>query len=95
MKRRVAALLTGAALIFAVVLAAAPRLHDYIHQGAGPDHECAVTIFASGKCDATLPDVMPSAQPLLTAHASLPVLAHQVVAAVPCSILEHAPPAAV
>lgn len=95
MKRRVAALITGAALIFAIVLAAAPRLHDYIHQGAGPDHECAVTIFAGGKCDATLPNVVPSARPLLTTFSALPVVALLIFAAVPCSILEHAPPAAV
>ena len=95
MKRYAVALISGAALIFAIVLAAAPRLHDYIHKGAGPDHECAVTIFAGGKCDAATPDIVASARPVLTKHSSLPVLSIRVIAAVPCSILEHAPPAAI
>ena len=33
-------------------MAASPQLHEWIHQDAAHnDHECAITLFASGACD--------------------------------------------
>ena len=36
------------AFLFALVLSAAPQLHERIHQGTGATHECAVTLLISG-----------------------------------------------
>ena len=38
------------AFLFALVLSAAPQLHERIHQSTGTTHECAVTLLAAGNC---------------------------------------------
>ena len=80
------------AFLTTLMLASAPRLHDQLHP-TGAKHECAATILASGKCEHSLP---PQAAPKLesapNARAFLPERLQAVIAAVPSSIQEHAPP---
>jgi hypothetical protein len=83
------------AILFAVVLSAIPQLHEQIHDGFGaPNHECAVTLLASGNCQHT-PQATISLPPpgppklFVAAVASFSfVSAH-----LQFSLLEHAPPA--
>jgi hypothetical protein len=84
-----------AAVLLAVVLSAIPQLHEQIHDGfGGPNHECAVTLLASGNCQHTpqaticlAPPAPPKLFVALQASFSL-VSAH-----LEFSLLEHAPPA--
>ena len=83
-----------AALLFALVLSATPQLHEQFHGAtAGPNHECAVTLLASGSYHHTpiakislAPPVPPktfvqnlASSPIVRAHLEF-------------SLLEHAPP---
>jgi hypothetical protein len=91
---KVSALGIIGAFLFAFALSDAPRLHEYLHKALGPDHECAATIFASGKCEHSAGD-SPSAVP----HSAPPAIAflpRQFQCTTPAlefSLLEHAPPA--
>jgi hypothetical protein len=82
------------ALLVASMLSAAPSLHERIHSTTASGHECAVTIFASGKCEHSTCD-SPSAVP----HPAPPAIAfpphqfHCITPALEFSLLEHAPPA--
>ena len=89
--------LFGAALagfVFAMLLAAAPGLHDWAHQDSGDaQHQCLATMLHSGACDDATP-----ATPL-TVIAEGPVEAAPEVCArvalslfLSCRSLEHAPP---
>jgi hypothetical protein len=84
-----------AAFLFAVVLSAIPQLHEQMHATTGsPNHECAVTLLASGHYQHT-PTVtislVPPAPPAAFAHAFADFrLIH---AHLEFSLLEHAPPA--
>jgi hypothetical protein len=84
-----------AAFVFALVLSATPQLHEQFHGATGgANHECAVTLLASGNFQhtpiATIalappapPKVFVQARPtfqLVSAHLEF-------------SLLEHAPPA--
>ena len=84
------------ALLFALALAASPQLHARFHAGAGsPDHECAVTLIATGKYEqADAPPIVVVPQPAIVVE-KIPVLAPVWVAApfLGASIFEHAPPA--
>ncbi|MGH8163466.1 MAG: hypothetical protein ACREP1_03930, partial [Rhodanobacteraceae bacterium] len=53
------------AFLFALTLAASPQLHARIHPDAGsPNHECAVTLLATGKYQqADAPPVFVAPQP--------------------------------
>lgn len=58
--------LIGALLIVHVLLigamAASPQLHEFVHSDADhPDHECAVTLFASGSGASTTPVIFTAA----------------------------------
>ena len=84
-----------AAVFFAVVLSAIPRLHEEIHATTGaPNHECAVTLLTSGNYQHTPTvqiSVAPPAPPAAFAHF---FATFQIVSAhLEFSLLEHAPPA--
>lgn len=82
------------AFLLTLALAAAPQLHERIHQDTGATHECAVTLLATGNCVHTPSDTITIAPPLpqpatrfsqpglLLASPRLEFL-----------LLEHAPPA--
>ena len=83
-----------AAFLFANVLCVAPRLHEKLH-GSSPNHECAVTLIASGKYQQSDAPVLVLA-PKPAAHFSkIPALDPVWVAApfLGASVFEHAPPA--
>jgi len=84
-----------AAFLFALVLSATPQLHEQFHGATGTaNHECAVTLLASGHYEhtpiATI-SLAPPAPPKLfvQALASFPLVS----AHLEFSLLEHAPPA--
>lgn len=84
------------AVLFAFVLSAIPHLHEQIHSASSAaNHECAVTLLASGKyqhAPAAKISAAPPAPPALFAP-NLPSF-HFVSAHLEFSLLEHAPPAA-
>lgn len=84
------------AFLFALTLAASPQLHAWLHPDAGsPDHECAVTLLATGKYEqAGAPLVVIAPQPAVF-FAKLPALAPVWVPApfLGAAVFEHAPPA--
>jgi predicted metal-binding membrane protein len=84
-----------AAVLFALILSAIPRLHEQIHDASSaPNHECAVTLLTAGNYQHTpivAISVAPLAPPTPFAHA-LPGF-HFVTAHLEFSLLEHAPPA--
>jgi hypothetical protein len=90
----VAAGLLGS-FFFALGLAAAPQLHERLHAGAAlPNHECAVTLLASGRCEATnAPSVFVAPQ-MVVHFEKIPAL-HPLAIAAPApgaALFEHAPP---
>jgi hypothetical protein len=83
------------AFLFAVVLSAIPQLHEQIHAATGsPNHECAVTLLASGHYQHT-PTVTISLVPPTPPAAFAHIFAdfRLVHAHLEFSLLEHAPPA--
>jgi hypothetical protein len=82
------------AFLFALVLSAAPQLHERIHQPDGTTHQCAVTLLSAGNCEHTPCDTVALAPPP-PRPASAPFHRHfQLVSArLEFSLLEHAPPA--
>jgi hypothetical protein len=81
------------AFLFAVVLSAAPQLHERIHQPDGATHQCAVTLLTAGNCEHTPCDTIALAPPP-PRPASVPFHRHfqSVSARLEFSLLEHAPP---
>ena len=82
------------ALLFASMLSVAPRWHERIHT-IHANHECAVTLIASGKYDHSEAPALIAAPQSLVEFSSIPAL-HPVWVATPflsASIFEHAPPA--
>jgi hypothetical protein len=88
--------LVSTAFLWSVALSASPRLHERIHpDGNQSQHECAVTLVASGNCQHS------AAAPLVTApipavqFSKIPMLNPIWVASpfLGASIFEHAPPA--
>jgi hypothetical protein len=91
----VAAILIGA-FLFALSLAAAPRLHAWVHPDSqAPHHECAVTLFASGSLEHCAAPVMAMVPQPAQHFATIPTFTVVWVAAAFSSsaIFEHAPPA--
>jgi predicted metal-binding membrane protein len=84
-----------AAVLFALIASVIPHLHEQIHGASSTaNHECAVTLLASGNYQhtpATTIAVAPPAPPTSFAHA-LPGF-HFVSAHLEFYLLEHAPPA--
>jgi hypothetical protein len=82
------------AFLFALVLSAAPQLHERIHQPDGATHQCAVTLLATGNCEHTPFDAITLApQPPRPASAPFHRHVQLVSARLEFSLLEHAPPA--
>src|ERR1700694_3698350 len=82
------------AFLFALVLSAAPQLHERIHQPTGATHECAVTLLTAGSCEHTPSDAIAIApQPPKPASVFFPRHFQLVSAHLDFSLLEHAPPA--
>jgi hypothetical protein len=81
------------AFLFAVVLSAAPQLHERIHQPDGATHQCAVTLLTAGNCEHTPCDTIALAPPP-PRPASVSFHRHfqSVSARLEFSLLEHAPP---
>jgi hypothetical protein len=83
------------AFLFAVTLSVVPQLHEQIHSATdSPNHECAVTLLASGNCQytpITTISLAPPAMPQAVAHISRTF--RLVTAHLEFSLLEHAPPA--
>jgi hypothetical protein len=78
----------------ALTLASSPQLHKKLHK-VGTHHECAATLIASGKCEHTAPPaVAPKIQEAPVSPAFLGQHFRFVIAAVPSSVQEHAPPIA-
>jgi hypothetical protein len=83
------------AFLFALVLSAAPQLHERIHQPIGAAHECAVTLIASGKYQQSDAPVLVSVPQPAVQWEKIPSV-HPVWVAAPflgACIFEHAPPA--
>ncbi len=85
-----------ASFFFALALSVAPQLHQRIHKdAASSQHECAVTLIASGKCQQSDVPVLVSAPQPAVQFSKIPAL-HPTWVAAPflgASIFEHAPPA--
>jgi len=81
------------AFFVALTVASSARLHEKLHKPRA-DHECAATLIASGNCEHNAP---PQGAPKLenapNSPAFLPQRFQSVIAAVPSSVQEHAPPA--
>ena len=84
------------ALLFALVLAVSPQLHERFHPTAKQaQHECAVTLIATGKVEhATVAPLVVVPQPV-SSFAKIPALNPIWVEApfLGARIFEHAPPA--
>jgi hypothetical protein len=94
-RRFVASALLGA-LLFAITLSAAPRLHAWIHPDSGASgHECGVTLIASGSYEHSAPPVVVTLAQPASYFATIPTFKIVWVAApfLGASIFEHAPPA--
>jgi len=90
---RIAALACIVAFLVTIALSDAPRLHDQIHKVNGVGHVCAATMMASGNCEHNAPPTAaPKGHYVSVSPAFLPLRSQVVVAAVPFSVLEHAPP---
>jgi hypothetical protein len=90
----VSSLVIIATFLFANVLCVAPRLHEKIHKPS-PNHECAVTLIASGKYELSdAPPLIFAPQPAAQ-FSKIPTLSSTWVAVpfLDASIFEHAPPA--
>src|ERR1044072_7319844 len=80
------------AFFMALTLASSPRLHEKLHKPSS-QHECAATILASGNCEHNgPPQSAPKLQNVPSSPAFLPERFQRVIASVPSSIQEHAPP---
>jgi hypothetical protein len=85
-----------ASLLLALVFAVAPQLHERIHPDtAATQHECAVTLIASGKYQQSEAPVLVSAPQPAVQFSKIPALKSVWVPApfLGACIFEHAPPA--
>ena len=81
------------AFFVALTIASSPQLHEKVHKPRA-DHECAATLIASGNCEYSAPpSVAPKSNNFPVSPAFLPQRFQFIVASVPFSIQEHAPPA--
>jgi hypothetical protein len=78
----------------ALTLASSPQLHEKLHK-VGTHHECAATMIASGNCEHSVPlQPAPKLENAPNSPAFLPKRFQFVIASVPSSVQEHAPPVA-
>jgi hypothetical protein len=81
------------AFLFALVLSAAPQLHERIHQPSSSTHQCAVTLLTAGTCEHTPCDLRAIApQPPKLVSALLYRDFQLITGRFEFSLLEHAPP---
>jgi hypothetical protein len=81
------------AFFTALTIASSPQLHEKLHK-VDRHHECAATIITSGNCEHSAPpQLVPKLENAPNSPAFLPKRFQSVVASVPSSIQEHAPPA--
>jgi len=81
------------AFFTALTIASSPQLHEKLHK-VDSQHACAATMIASGNCEHTAPpQLVPKLENAPNSPAFLPKRFQIVVASVPSSIQEHAPPA--
>ena len=95
--RALVAALVSVGFLWTLVLSASPQLHQRVHKDANRvEHNCAVTMIASGSYDhAAHPPLV--GVPILAIHFSkIPALTPQWVESpfLSACIFEHAPPAA-
>src|SRR6266850_7059144 len=82
------------AFFVALTLASSPQLHERLHK-VDSQHACAATIIASGNCEHSAPpQLVPKLENSPNSPAFLPQRFQFVVASVPSSVQEHAPPIA-
>src|SRR6478736_9746800 len=82
------------AFFVALTLASSPSLHEKLHKPSS-QHACAATIIASGNCEHSAPpQLAPKLENAPNSPAFLPQRFQPVIASVPSSVQEHAPPAA-
>ncbi|PYK77879.1 MAG: hypothetical protein DMF40_01890 [Verrucomicrobia bacterium] len=80
------------AFFVALTLANSPRLHERLHK-VDSQHACAATMIASGSCEqSSSPQLVPKLENAPNSPAFLPKRFQFVVASVPSSVQEHAPP---
>jgi hypothetical protein len=80
------------AFFTALTIASSPQLHKKLHK-VGMHHECAATMIASGNCEHSAPpQLVPKLENAPNSPAFLPKRFQFVVASVPSSVQEHAPP---
>jgi hypothetical protein len=80
--------------LFAIAVSDAPQLHGWLHPNSDANHECAATLIASGHCEHNAaPQAAPRLENAPNSPAFLPQRLQSVIAAVPSSVQEHAPPA--
>jgi hypothetical protein len=81
------------AFFTALTIASSPQLHEKLHK-VDSQHTCAATMIASGNCEHTAPpQLVPKLENAPNSPAFLPKRFQFVVASVPSSVQEHAPPA--
>jgi hypothetical protein len=82
------------AFLAALTIAGSPQLHERLHK-VDSQHECAATMIASGNCEHSAPpQLVPKLENAPNSPAFLPKRFQFVVASVPSSVQEHAPPVA-
>src|SRR5437764_12378337 len=80
------------AFFAALALANSPRLHERLHQ-VDSQHACAATMIASGSCEqSSSPQLVPKLENAPNSPAFRSKRLRFVVASVPSSVQEHAPP---
>jgi hypothetical protein len=82
------------AFFTALTIASSPQLHEKLHK-VDMHHECAATMIASGNCEHSAPpQIAPKLENAPNSPAFLPKRFQFVVASVPSSVQERAPPVA-
>jgi hypothetical protein len=82
------------AFFTALIIASSPQLHEKLHK-VDSKHACAATMIASGNCEHTAPpQLVPKLENAPNSPAFLPKRFQSVIASVPSSVQEHAPPVA-
>src|SRR4029078_5994713 len=82
------------AFFVALTLSSSPRLHERLHK-VDSQHACAATMIASGSCEHSAPpQFVPKLENAPNSPAFRPKRFQFVVASVPSSVQEHAPPVA-
>jgi hypothetical protein len=93
--KRIVAVAALGAILFALALSSSASLHALVHPDSNaPDHQCAVTLLASGSYEHSAIPIVFSAPKPSQQFATIPALKAIWVAApfLGASIFEHAPP---